>query len=199
MAAGVRDRRVWIVVGVVAAALLAMVWLRSLSSSDGDVGAAPGASPSLSSSLTGSPVPSTSATESPDPGVTASTTGSAPGSPAASPTTSSTGPTPVNPIADDGLPTVTIARPVRGSTVSIPVQLTGTVVAFEAVLRWEILDPGGEIIANGPAYADAGAPERGHWQVEVELPIGSYTAVAFVESAKDGSRIAQTRVKFKTG
>ena len=67
------------------------------------------------------------------------------------------------------------------------------------MLRYEILDSKGKRFTNGPAYADAGAPERGRWQVEVELPIGSYTVVAFVESPKDGSRIAEARVKFRAG
>ncbi len=72
-------------------------------------------------------------------------------------------------------------------------------MAFEAVLRWEILDSKGKLFTNGPAYASAGAPERGLWQVEVELPIGSYTVVAFVESPKDGKRLSEARVKFRAG
>ena len=72
-------------------------------------------------------------------------------------------------------------------------------MAAKAVLRWEVLDSDGHVIANGPAYADAAAPQRGGWQVEVELPLGRYTAVAFVESPKDGSRIAEARVKFRAG
>ena len=66
-------------------------------------------------------------------------------------------------------------------------------------LRYEILDSKGKLFTNGPAYADAGAPDRGRWQVEGELPIGSYTVVAFVLSPKDGKRIASDRVKFRAG
>ena len=101
--------------------------------------------------------------------------------------------------ADDGLPIVVIEQPEAGASVNIPVQISGTVVAFEAVLRYEILDSKGKLFTNGPAYADAGAPDRGRWQVEVELPIGSYTVVAFVLSPKDGKRIASDRVKFRAG
>lgn len=198
MAAGVRDRRIWVVVAVVVAALLGMAWLRAISGSDGDLGAASSTSPSASAS--GTPSPTSTVGPSPSPGATTSPSVTATGSPAPpAPSSATPKPRPRNPIADDGLPTVTIDRPEPGSTVGIPVLLSGTVVAFEAVLRYEVLDRHGDVIANGPAYADAGAPERGRWQVEVELPIGSYTAVAFVKSPQDGSRIAQTKVRFRTG
>ncbi|HYN76018.1 MAG TPA: Gmad2 immunoglobulin-like domain-containing protein [Candidatus Limnocylindria bacterium] len=154
--------------------------------------------PTLSGSATGSPpasgTPSATASQSP------SATGSSRPSPSSSAT--STGkpkPSPSGSLAEDGLPIVVIEQPEAGASVNIPVQISGTVVAFEAVLRYEILDSKGRLFTNGPAYADAGAPDRGSWQVEVELPIGSYTVVAFVLSPKDGKRIASDRVKFRAG
>jgi Immunoglobulin-like domain of bacterial spore germination len=179
----------WMASATALAALLVLVGCSDSSSG----GAAPGAtSPgaSVSPSGSGSPAPGASGSASPTTSASPATTGSP---------SATSKPTPHSSIADDGLPVVTIEQPTKGSSVNIPVQISGTVVAFEAVLRWEILDSKGKLFTNGPAYADAGAPERGHWEVEVELPIGSYTAVAFVESPKDGSRIAEARVKFRAG
>jgi Immunoglobulin-like domain of bacterial spore germination len=193
-----RDRRTWLIVAAAAVVLLGMLWFWSSSGSEDDLGAL---TPSQGTSLSSSPTSSESGTT-PSPTSTGDPSESPSGSVSRSPTpsaSSSKSPTPVSSIADDGLPVVTIEQPTRASSVGIPVQISGTAVAFEAVLRWEILDSKGKRFTNGPAYADVGAPERGHWEVEVELPIGSYTVVAFVESPKDGSRIAEARVKFRAG
>lgn len=166
------------------------------SSDSGVDDAAQTSTPSTSS--TGAPTASGTATPSGSPSPAA--TGSSQPSPSSSATsTSKPKPSPSGSLADDGLPIVVIEQPEAGASVNIPVQISGTVVAFEAVLRYEILDSKGKLFTNGPAYADAGAPDRGRWQVEVELPIGSYTVVAFVLSPKDGKRIASDRVKFRAG
>ncbi len=193
-----RDRRTWLIVAGALVVLLGLLGFKAWSDDGDDLGAvapSPGVSPTSSQSPSPtsssiSPSPTTSTEPSDTPGTSVSPGPS---------TSSSLVPTPGSSIAEDGLPIVTIELPVKGTSVNIPVQISGTAVAFEGVLRWEILDSKGKRFVNGPAYADVGAPERGHWQVEQELPIGSYTVVAFVESPKDGSRIAETRVKFRAG
>src|SRR5262249_39154259 len=100
--------------------------------------------------------------------------------------------------AEDGLPQVTIDTPTAGEHSGIPVHATGTAVAFEGVARFEVLQ-GGRVFTDGPLYADRGAPERGSWETDIELPIGEYTLVVFLESPKDGHRIAETRVRFFAG
>ncbi len=93
---------------------------------------------------------------------------------------------------------VTITQPEPGASVQIPVLITGTAVAPDAILRYEILTANGKRFTNGPAYTDVAAPERGRWQVEIELPIGRYTVVAFVEGP-NGKRTAEDRVTFRAG
>ncbi len=164
-----------------------------------------GSAPDAAASLTGPASPSASVSPSVEPSSTGSPGASTPGASSSS-SPSSTVVQPPNPtpkptgrLAPDGLPYVTIDRPEPGARVQVPVQISGTAVAFEAVLRYEILNSKGKVFTNGPAYADAGAPERGQWQIEIELPLGSYTVVAFIESPKNGKRIAEARVKFKAG
>ncbi len=152
-------------------------------------------SPSAATSLSPSPDASTSGSAgTPTPVASGSSSRSSTVSPAPNPT-----PKPTGRLAPDGLPYVTIDRPEPGARVQVPVHISGTAVAFEAVLRYEILNSKGKLFTNGPAYADVGAPERGQWQIEIELPLGSYTVVAFIESPENGKRIAEDRVKFKAG
>lgn len=163
-----------------------------------------GSTPDAAGTLTGSLSASTPVSPSPDISTPGSPGASSPGASGSAPSPTTDGspkpdPKPTGKLAADGLPYVTIDRPEPGASVQVPVQVSGTAVAFEAVLRYEILNSKGKRVTNGPAYADVGAPERGNWQFEIELPLGTYTLVAFIESPENGKRIAEARVKFKAG
>ncbi len=184
----------WAATTVLAAGLLAGCWGGS---TDEGASVAPlASSPTVSASASASESGQLSPSASSSPSSTATESPTATNSLKPSDTKK---PKPDASIAPDGLPVVVINTPEPGASVNIPVVISGTAVAFEAVLRYEILNSQGKRFTNGPAYADAGAPERGRWKVEVELPIGSYTVVAFVESPENGKRIAEDRVKFRAG
>lgn len=174
-------RGIQIAVAVVVV-VVAAVWLRSCSGSEDDFETPAGPTATTSAAASG-PAVSPGSSTSPSPSA----------SPSSQPSPSVSGPP-----ADDGLPQVTIETPTPGEHARIPVHATGTVVAFEAVARYEVLQDG-KVFVNGPLYADKGAPERGRWETDIELPLGTYTLVVFVESPKDGSRVASAEVRFHAG
>ena len=189
------SRRQWIIAAIVAVVVVGgLVFWAFARSDDGSGVADPdptGSSPGTSASATDSPAPTGSAT-SPSP---TETTGNP------SPTeTSTTSPTPSvsGSLAPDGKPQVTVDTPTPGEHSNIPVHATGTAVAPGGVARYEILKKG-KLFTNGPLYVSKNAPARGHWETDIELPLGKYTLVVFVESQTDGHRIAQTEVPFYAG
>lgn len=166
-------RRRWIAAGVVALVVVVAVifWAATR---PGNQASSPGPSISPSGSPTSStPTPPPQGSGSPSPSVSGST-------------------------APDGRPLVTVETPRPGEHSNIPVRASGTAIAVKGVARYEILQDG-KVFINGPLYVSRAAPQRGHWETDIELPIGTYTLVVFVESAEDGTRLAQTEVPFFAG
>lgn len=82
---------------------------------------------------------------------------------------------------------VWITSPEHGSTVTLPLTVTGVAQVFEATVNWRVLQDGDEV-ASGFATADEGAPAFGAYEFEVaDLDPGDYVLEVFESSAIDGS------------
>lgn len=81
-----------------------------------------------------------------------------------------------------------------------PVTVTGQAVAFEATVEWELLR-GTTVLRDGFTTADAGAPRRGTFTVDLgRLEEGTWTFRAFTTSAEDGQTVVAERlVTFTVG
>lgn len=62
----------------------------------------------------------------------------------------------------------------------------GTASVFEATVSWQVRQ-GDRVVQEGFSTASDGAPGRGEWSGELDVPPGSYELWAFESSAKDGS------------
>ena len=61
----------------------------------------------------------------------------------------------------------------------------GEASVFEATVSWELLR-GGVVVKRGFTNADQGAPGRGPWAAQADVPPGDYLLRAFESSAEDG-------------
>ena len=64
----------------------------------------------------------------------------------------------------------------------------GEASVFEATVSWELLR-GGVVVKRGFTNADQGAPGRGPWTAQADVPPGDYLLRAFESSAEDGRPI----------
>lgn len=62
----------------------------------------------------------------------------------------------------------------------------GTASVFEATVNWE-LRQGEQVVQEGFSTATEGAPGRGEWKGEADVPPGDYVLRAWESSARDGS------------
>lgn len=62
----------------------------------------------------------------------------------------------------------------------------GSATVFEATVSWE-LRQGDRVVQEGFSTATTGAPERGEWTAEADVPAGDYELWAYESSARDGS------------
>jgi len=62
----------------------------------------------------------------------------------------------------------------------------GSATVFEATVSWE-LRQGDLVVQEGFSTATTGAPERGEWTAETDVPAGDYELWAYESSARDGS------------
>jgi hypothetical protein len=62
----------------------------------------------------------------------------------------------------------------------------GTASVFEATVSWQVRQ-GSRVVQEGFSTAAEGAPGRGAWSGELDVPAGSYELWAFESSAEDGS------------
>lgn len=72
----------------------------------------------------------------------------------------------------------------EGGTVSR--EFGGTAAVFEATVSWE-LRRDGKVVQEGFSTASQGAPARGEWSGEADVPPGDYVLWAYESSAEDGS------------
>ena len=93
---------------------------------------------------------------------------------------------------EDVTPAILVESVAPGDTVSSPVHLTGTANTFEAAFSVNILDAGGNMLAEQHATATSGTGTRGTFDVTVPITVDkeqSGKVVVFKVSAKDGSKI----------
>lgn len=81
---------------------------------------------------------------------------------------------------------VWILTPEQGGSVAAGGTFGGEASVFEATVSWEWVQ-GGNVVAQGFATAEEGAPGRGAWEATVDVPPGDYELRAFESSAEDGS------------
>ena len=62
----------------------------------------------------------------------------------------------------------------------------GSATVFEATVSWA-LRQGDRVVQEGFSTATIGAPERGEWTAEADVPPGDYVLWAYESSARDGS------------
>lgn len=62
----------------------------------------------------------------------------------------------------------------------------GTASVFEATVDWDVRQAG-RVVQEGFSTATVGAPERGEWTAELDVPPGDYELRAWETSARDGS------------
>jgi hypothetical protein len=89
-----------------------------------------------------------------------------------------------------------VGRPLRDSTVSSPVRISGTAVAFEATLAMELWSHA-KRLRRLTITASVGAPERGSWSQTLSLAPGSYHVVLYEPSAENGTHLHTTTVDFR--
>jgi hypothetical protein len=94
-------------------------------------------------------------------------------------------------------PQVLVESPLYGQTIHSPTRIRGTANTFEAVFQLEITDWDGRIVASQMVMATSGSGTRGTFDVTVPFEVdrlGSGELIAFVYSAKDGSRVVISEI-----
>jgi len=88
-------------------------------------------------------------------------------------------------------PQISITRPAPGSTVQIPIEMSGTANTFEAALVVDALDSGGRQLCVRNIMATSGTGTPGRWETSLDFVPPSanqpVTLRAYDFSAKDGS------------
>jgi hypothetical protein len=69
---------------------------------------------------------------------------------------------------------------------SISGEFGGSATVYEATVSWE-LRQGDRVVQDGFSTASEGAPGRGEWTAQVDVPPGDYELWAYESSARDGS------------
>ena len=88
--------------------------------------------------------------------------------------------------AAETLGPVWILTPTEGGSVAQGSEFGGAATVFEATVNWQWLQ-GDTVVAEGFSTASEGAPARGDWSGEVDVPPGDYELRAFESSAEDGA------------
>lgn len=65
-------------------------------------------------------------------------------------------------------------------------RIGGTATVFEATVSWQVRQ-GDRVVQEGFSTATEGAPGRGTWEGELDVPPGEYELWAYESSAQDGS------------
>jgi hypothetical protein len=87
-----------------------------------------------------------------------------------------------------------VETPKRDSTISSPVEVSGTATVFEATFALEVR-AGGKLLETHTITASAGAPDRGTFTKTLDLAPGRYELVFYEPSAADGSHLHTTTVE----
>ena len=82
-----------------------------------------------------------------------------------------------------------LTDPQEGETVARKLRIKGEATVEEATVRWQVLR-GTEVVRDGFTSASEGAPGRGRWSAEVELPEpGTYILRVYAQTGEDGSTL----------
>jgi hypothetical protein len=95
------------------------------------------------------------------------------------------------------LPAVLVESPTVGETVRTPLRVVGSANTFEAVLRLEVTDWDGRIVADVIAHATSGTGTRGTFDVTIPFIVnraGIGEVIASYDSPKDGSRVVVAEI-----
>ncbi len=87
-----------------------------------------------------------------------------------------------------------VAAPLRDSTVSSPVQLSGTADVFEGTLAVDVWS-GGNLLRTQTIQATSGTGTRGTWSATIDLPPGPAKLEFYEPSAENGSHLHGTEVE----
>jgi hypothetical protein len=100
------------------------------------------------------------------------------------------------------LPAILIESPVVGESVGSPLRVHGSANTFEAVLRLQVTDWDGRIVADVTTMATSGTGTRGTFDVTIPYTVdrvGAGEIIASYNSAKDGSRVVVAEVPLWVG
>jgi hypothetical protein len=95
---------------------------------------------------------------------------------------------------------IALVAPVAGQQVDTEVEIVGCSNVYEATVQYRIVDPSGEVRAEGFTTATCGSGCVGEFRETVTLPsAGTWTIQVFSESAEDGSDLELTEVQVHAG
>ena len=86
-----------------------------------------------------------------------------------------------------------VASPLRDSTVSSPVRVTGTADVFEGTLAVDVWS-GGKLLRTQIIQATSGTGTRGTWSAAIDLPPGPAKLDFYEPSAENGSHLHGTEL-----
>jgi spore germination protein GerM len=88
-------------------------------------------------------------------------------------------------------PPILIESPLPGESVTSPISVSGSAVAFEATFQVEVRDAAGAVVGRATATASAGGPARGTFTVSVPVraPAGPVRLVAYEDNQGNGQRM----------
>lgn len=89
-------------------------------------------------------------------------------------------------------PAILIESPLPGETVTSPIQLRGSAVAFEATFQAEVVDASGAVVGRQTVTASEGAPARGTFAATVPVThaaTGPVQLVAYEDNQGTGARM----------
>jgi Immunoglobulin-like domain of bacterial spore germination/Sporulation and spore germination len=86
-----------------------------------------------------------------------------------------------------------VAKPLRDSTVTSPVSVSGTASVYEATFALEVWSRG-KLLKTDSVTATIGAPQRGTFEDTLNLAPGRYKLVLYEPSAENGSHLHTTTV-----
>ncbi len=97
---------------------------------------------------------------------------------------------------EDETPIILVESPLPDESVTSPIRATGTANTFEATFEYDVVGPDGKVLATHFVTATSGSGTRGTFDFTTKpfSATGDGALVVYELSAKDGSRIHETRI-----
>jgi len=98
-------------------------------------------------------------------------------------------------------PPILIESPLPGQTVSSPIDVRGSAIAFEATFQTEVVDASGAVLGKQTVTASEGAPARGSFSVTVPVQAqpGPVRLIAYEDNQATGRRMHVVTVPLQLG